>query len=275
MEREIEVSGKDVETAVEIGLATWGVSRDDVTVEIIDEGSRGLLGIGSRDAVVKLTRLSPPVVAEPVAPVVEEVIEAEPEAEEEIVVIAEPVVAEEPAQVEAVEEESADDGSDEESDSGEESNQRETAVEIVETLLQKMQIDATITTSLSEEDDITRKRIDVIEINGEDLGTLIGPRGETLNSVQYIARLMTSHKLQERADFVIDVQGYRKRRQENLARLAERMAQKAVQRGTPVGLEPMPPHERRAIHMALRNSDEVYTESAGEGNRRKVRIIPK
>jgi spoIIIJ-associated protein len=86
---------------------------------------------------------------------------------------------------------------------------------------------------------------------------------------------MVSHRLHSRVDFVIDVQGYRQRRQQALTSLANRMAKKAIQQGRPIGLEPMPPNERRIIHIALRDSDEVYTESAGEGDRRKVRIIPK
>ncbi|KAA3657118.1 MAG: protein jag, partial [Chloroflexi bacterium] len=78
-----------------------------------------------------------------------------------------------------------------------------------------------------------------------------------------------------RANFVIDVEGYRRRREQALTRLAERMAQKVLKRGTPVGLEPIPPNERRSIHMALRTKEAVYTQSVGEGNRRKVRILPK
>jgi spoIIIJ-associated protein len=90
-----------------------------------------------------------------------------------------------------------------------------------------------------------------------------------------LARLMVGNQLQKRASFVVDVEGYRKRRQQALARLAERMAKKVISRRRPVSLEPMPPHERRIIHMTLRDNDEVYTQSSGEGKRRKVRILPK
>ena len=81
--------------------------------------------------------------------------------------------------------------------------------------------------------------------------------------------------MQQRTHFVIDIDGYRERRQQALTRLAERMAGKAVKRGSPVTLEAMPAHERRIIHMALRDSSEVRTESTGEGKRRRVRIYPK
>ena len=104
---------------------------------------------------------------------------------------------------------------------------------------------------------------------------LIGPRGETLDSLQFLSRLMVAHKLHRRANFVVDVEGFRRRREQALTRLAERMAEKARQRGEPIGLEPMSAYERRIIHMTLRDSADVYTESTGEGKQRRVRIIPK
>ncbi len=138
-----------------------------------------------------------------------------------------------------------------------------------------MHVEATLTTSLSEPDDVTGRIINILEIHGDDLSTLIGPRGDTLNSMQYIARLMVGHQLRTRAGFVIDVEGYRQRREQALSRLADRMARKVAKSKRPMSLEPMPPHERRIIHMTLREDKYVYTESTGEGNRRKVRIIPK
>lgn len=257
--QEIEASGRDVETAIEIGLAELGAKRTDVIVEVVDEGSRGLLGIGSRDAVVRLKRMMP--TNSPSAP-------PSPPKRETKVEITETAVTSTPQPSPPPKTASP-------TPQATDANQKEAAVEIVQTLLAKMQISATVTTTLSEPDDLTGEQIDVIEINGDDLGVLIGPRGDTLNTVQYLVRLMVSHRLRERVNFVLDVQGYRKRRQQALASLANRMAKKVIQRGQPIGLEPMPPHERRVIHMTLREHDEVYTESSGEGNRRKVRIFPK
>ena len=142
-------------------------------------------------------------------------------------------------------------------------------------LLQKMSIQAELRASISEPDDLTGRKVNVIDVEGEDLGVLIGPRGETLNAIQYLARLMVGNQMQQRASFVVDVEGYRKRREQALSRLAERMAKKVVNRRSAVSLEPMPPHERRILHMTLRDNDEVYTQSSGEGKRRKVRILPK
>jgi spoIIIJ-associated protein len=112
----------------------------------------------------------------------------------------------------------------------------------------------------------------VLDIQGEDLGVLIGRRGDTLNALQYITRLIVSREIQRRANFVIDVQGYKTRREVTLRKLALRMADEARYRQRMVKLEPMPPNERRIIHLALRNDPTVYTESEGMGDKRKVTI---
>jgi len=240
--REIESKGVDVEAAIGVGLAKLGVKRSDVIIEVVDEGSKGLLGIGSRPAVVRMTSLIPVARAVPVT---------------SSKAVREPVAA--------VEEENQPD-LEEESD---------TAVQTVAELLENMHVQAEISTSLTAPDDITGRQLPLLEIKGDDLGVLIGPRGETLNALQYVARLMVGHRIRKRASFVIDVQGYRQRREQALARLAERTARKVSGRKRPVTLEPMPPHERRIIHITLRDSEEVYTQSIGEGKRRKVRILPK
>ena len=155
------------------------------------------------------------------------------------------------------------------------SEEAKVIADVVGTLIKKMDVKATINMKVSETDDLTGKRINIVDIRGDDLGVLIGPRGETLDSLQYISRLMVGHRMQQRSNFVVDVEGYRERRKQALARMADRMAQKVIERDRPVTLEPMPAYERRIIHMTLRDSDQVYTESVGEGSRRKVRIYPK
>ncbi len=256
--REIEVRGADVEKAIESGLQQLGVSRSDVIIDVIDEGSRGLLGIGSRDAVVRLVSLSAPEPMPRPVPVAKPAVSIpKPAPKKTDTAVAAKANGSETDVKEADPEE------------------KETAVEVITTLLAKMNVEAERTTSISEPDDLTGRRVHVIDIEGDDLGVLIGPRGETLNAIQYLARLMVGNQLQRRASFVVDVEGYRKRRQQALARLAERMAKKVISRRRPVSLEPMPPHERRIIHMTLRDNDEVYTQSSGEGKRRKVRILPK
>jgi spoIIIJ-associated protein len=267
----IESKGSDVEAAIQAGLAKLGLSRDEVEIEVLDQGSKGLLGIGARAAQVRLTASA---VDEPAAVVVPEPEPVAPEPQPEPTPQPkEPQPKPEPkpqpakTAVPPVAE-------DEETIAARES-ERDTAVETISDLLDKMHVSATLTTSLSEPDDVTGRIITVIEIHGDDLSTLIGPRGETLNSLQYISRLMVGHQLRTRAAFVIDVEGYRQRREQALSRLADRMARKVAKSKRAMSLEPMPPHERRIIHMTLRDDRYVTTESTGEGNRRKVRIIPK
>lgn len=271
----IEARGSDVEAAIKSGLARLGVGRDAVEIEVLDQGSKGLLGIGARDAMVRLTTLEAekPVEKRVEKPVEEPVEKPAPAAKPvEPAAPAAKVTAEPPPVKTAV---SAPPPAVDFDEEGELEAEQATAVVVISTLLEKMGVDATVTTSLTDPDDVTGKRLNIIEVNGDDLSTLIGPRGETLNALQYISRLMVGHQLRTRAGFVVDVEGYRQRREQALARLAERMAHKVAKRKRAMTLEPMPPHERRIIHLTLRDDKYVYTESVGEGNRRKVRIIPK
>jgi spoIIIJ-associated protein len=249
--RELEVRGDDVAKAVEAGLAQLGLTRDDVTIDVLDEGSGGFLGIGSRDAIVRLTVVTSEL--------------AEVGAAESLEKKAEPETADSP--------ESTTDGLG--GMEGASAEEGETALEIVNNLLNKMQVEAQTSIRLSEPDDLTGERRWVVDIEGNDLGVLIGPRGDTLNALQYVSRLMTGHTLHERPYFIVDIEGYRSRREQALARLAERMAKKVEVKGKALSLEPMPPNERRIIHMTLRDHERVTTQSQGEGSRRQVRILLK
>lgn len=112
----------------------------------------------------------------------------------------------------------------------------------------------------------------VLDIEGDDLGLLIGRRGETLASLQYLLNLMVGRKLTEHATFTVDVEGYRRRREKQLNTLARRMADQVRRTRRPVTLEPMPPNERRIVHLTLAEDGEVETSSTGEGENRKVSI---
>ena len=115
----------------------------------------------------------------------------------------------------------------------------------------------------------------VFEIEGDDSGLLIGTRGETLRSLQFIVSFLVSRKMGERTNLMVDVEGYQQRRYDSVANLARRVAQRVAQRGRSIPLEPMPPNERRQVHMALADHSDVVTESDGYGDRRKVVIHPK
>lgn len=113
----------------------------------------------------------------------------------------------------------------------------------------------------------------VLNVTGEDLGVLIGRRGETLRDLQFITRLIVSRKVGHWPNLVVDVEEYRQHREQALTQLAQRMADKVRLTRQPVPLEPMPPSERRIVHIALRNDPSVMTESTGEGEARRVVIM--
>ena len=113
-----------------------------------------------------------------------------------------------------------------------------------------------------------------LEIKGDDLGILIGRRGQTLSSLQYLLYLMLGHRLKEHVPLGIDVEGYLDRREESLKGLAERMAERVVTTGQIAVMEPMTPRERRIVHLALREYKGVRTQSIGDGDYRKVTIVP-
>ena len=115
----------------------------------------------------------------------------------------------------------------------------------------------------------------VVDVTGKDLGILIGRRGETLQALQFLTRLMLSKRLSRWEPVIVDVESYRARRRRSLRRLALRMAERAASSQRLVVLEAMPPHERRIIHLALRDHREVTTESTGEGEHRQVTIVPR
>lgn len=115
----------------------------------------------------------------------------------------------------------------------------------------------------------------VINIEGEDAGLLIGRKGETLLAFQFLVNIILQHRLHVRIPLTLDVEGYRERRQNALQALALRMAERVASSGRSITLEPMPPHERRIVHIALGGHPRVSTQSVGMGDARKVSIISK
>jgi spoIIIJ-associated protein len=236
----IEASGSNVEAAIAAGLDRLRVGRDAVEVEVLDEGSRGVFGLGGRQARVRLMvkprPLKPAAPAEPAAPPV-----TEPAA---------PAAAEE----------------------GEAGIAREVLAELLARMgVERAQVALRYTEPAAPDEE---PRL-VLDIEGPDVSVLIGRRGETLAALQFITQLIVGQRLAKRMRLAIDVEGFRARREGSLRRLAERMAEQAVRTHRTVTLEPMPPHERRIIHLCLRDHPQVTTESVGEGERRKVTIIPK
>jgi spoIIIJ-associated protein len=114
-----------------------------------------------------------------------------------------------------------------------------------------------------------------LNITGDDLGILIGRRGQTLEALQYLVRLITSRRSKSKSPLIIDVENYKKRRFEDLRTLALNVAEQVKAQKSPLKLEPMSPFERRIIHLTLANDPEVVTESTGEGESRKIVILLK
>ncbi|MBN1426779.1 MAG: protein jag [Anaerolineae bacterium] len=235
----LDVTAQTLEEAIEKGLAELGLSRNDVIIEIIEEGNKGMLGFGAREAVVRLTPLRSPQPAEQLSTTPSNVgFISEPVTEEEL------------------------------------EKEAELAKDVLRELLSKMQMEATINIRRAEDGSLDESPPWVLDIEGPDLGALIGRRGETLESLQHITRMIISRELQRRSTIVIDVENYKQRRESTLRMLAVRMAAQAKQLGRTMTLEPMPPNERRIIHLTLRDEQGISTESIGEGDRRKVTIIP-
>lgn len=265
----LEVIAPSIEEAVAQGLADLGLSEDAVEVEVLDGGTRGLFGIGSRQARVRLTIKS-------VQP--QQQVEALSEAQSGPISDAkgtQPDDLGEPEKEytgETVEAE-------EEAELPELSSDTEMALQVaretVQELLAKMKIDADVTSSFAKADDRHGRDALVVDIEGDDLSILIGPHAETLNALQYIASLIVGKELGHSVTLMVDVQGYRKRRSQQIRQIALRMADQAVKTGKRQTLEPMTASERRLVHIELRDHPDVTTESIGEEPHRKVTIIPK
>jgi spoIIIJ-associated protein len=249
----LEKIAPSVDEAIEGGLMELGLTREAVDIEVLDEGSRGLLGIGGRQARVRLTLKQPKTNSELVSTSATENHRNEM-----------PSKVEETLAPETMEAgfRSLDD------------NllfiSRQTVVEILE----KMKITARVEARYSEADEEGKRPVH-IDIRGNDLGILIGRRAEILNAMQYVVNLIVSKQVEAWVQIVIDVEGYRARRERQLRQMAQRMADQAVRTGRRQVLEPMAAVERRIVHLELRNHPKVITQSIGEEPSRKVTIVPK
>jgi spoIIIJ-associated protein len=151
----------------------------------------------------------------------------------------------------------------------------EAARTVVQDLLQRMRVNASTTAEWTVPEDEHEARHALVEIHGQDLGIMVSRRGEALSALQYLARMIVARKLGRPLPVIVDAEGYRRRREQQLRRMARRAAEQAVERGRTVVLEPMPANERRIVHVELRGHEGVTTESVGVGRQRKVTVIPK
>lgn len=145
------------------------------------------------------------------------------------------------------------------------------ATEVLETLLAKMDVEAYVRLKHAHDDEVGGP---VLEVDGEDSGLLIGRKGETLRALQFLVSFITARRTDQRVNIFLDVAGYQERRYEALRTLASKVARRVADSGRAVSLEPMPPNERRVIHMALAEDQRVTTVSKGVGESRQVVIEP-
>lgn len=289
----LEIISPSIEEAITQGLDELGLPEEAVNVEILDIGSKGLLGMGVRQARVRLTIRDTPLKKELHSPDEQETpspeIPATDAVEVDTAASEEGAVSREAAAIEATDVDAAakEAGEIEEEPEqefaaalaeSEAEPQEEVVLDVarstVEELLEKMGVEASVSASFGEAED-ERSRIPlIVDVSGEDLSILIGSQAETLNALQYIANLIIGKELGRSAPLIVDVEGFRKRRAQELSRLARSMANQAVQSGRRQVLEPMPANERRLVHIALRDYPGVTTESIGSDPRRKVTIIP-
>ena len=139
--------------------------------------------------------------------------------------------------------------------------------EVLQSLIAMMGVDVNSRLTQVHDEDLGGP---VFEIEGDDSGLLIGRRGETLRALQFLVRFIVSRQLGDRVSLMVDVEGYQERRYASLANMAQRVARRVAGTGQSISLEPMPPNERRAIHVALADHPAVTTESTGMGDSRQV-----
>jgi spoIIIJ-associated protein len=254
----LEIIAPSIEEAVAKGLSQLGLPREAVDIEVLDPGSRGLFGLGSRQARIRLSILTQG----------EQAKETDLVEDEDRLLI-------ETSPVEEIFRSSEDTSeTSHETVEGDE-NALQVAQQVIEELLEKMMVRATVTARYIQPQDSHDQPVILVDIQGNDLSILIGRRTETLNALQYISSLIVGKELGHWTPLMIDVQGYRVRRERSLRQLARRMAEQAIHTGRKQMLEPMPAAERRVIHLELRDHAQVATESTGEEPNRKVTIFLK
>jgi spoIIIJ-associated protein len=250
----IEAIGANVEEAIARGLDALNVSRGQVNIEVLDQGvPRPAPGQRPREARVRLT-----VKALPPAPAPKPHVPApkpQPTAPRE-------TQARVPAALADLSDQDV----------------MDIAQGTLQEMLNRLKIKGSVSVHQAEAADEQDEEDGpplVLDIRGDDLGVLIGRRGETLSALQYLTRLVVSNKAARNVNLVVDVEGYKARREQQLRQLAQRMAERVATTRKPVALEPMPPNERRIVHLTLRDHPVVTTESVGRDEDRKVTIILK
>lgn len=245
-------SGKSVEEALTGALIDMGITSDQIEYDVIEKGSSGFLGVGSKDAVIRVWRKEPQ--EEPQLTFSFEDILSGEEAESE----GEAADMSQPEEVQAVEAQAQETVSPEEA-----------AETFLSEVLPMMGAKVSISIDFDETENVME-----VDMEGKNTGVLIGKRGTTLDALQYLTSLVVNKKSDSYIRVKLDTENYRERRKETLENLAHNIAAKVKRTGREVSLEPMNPYERRIIHSALQNESGVTTYSEGENLDRHVIVAP-
>ncbi len=256
----MEWTGRTVEAALEAAAADLGCAPASLEYTVLEQPSRGFLGlIGRKDARIRVRDIDGTAVAETkAADPSADMAELETRLEEEV----EETQVDAPAKAASAKAAKA-------KDAVSLLEQEQRARKFLEDVFAAMKIEVELQRSETEEGIL-------FQLEGESLGILIGKHGQTLDALQYLTNLAANRGVAgERLHVQLDIEGYRARREETLTRLAGHLAEKACRIGQEIHLEPMNRHERKIIHMALQDSREVSTYSAGDEPRRYVVIVPR
>ena len=249
--KSIEKVAKTVDDAITEALIELGASTDQVDIEIISKGSKGLLGFGAKSAKVRVTlkesSIKENLKIQEVKPEVSQV-EVKPEVQVQSVAKSNSAYT-----VKASEEVQ---------------HVMENAINFLDKLLKQMDVECTIKSEI-----IDNNRIS-IGLEGKNMGIIIGKRGETLDAIQYLVNIVANKDRKEYIKVMLDSENYRARREETLQKLALKLSKKVQKSKKPIILEPMNPYDRRIIHSALQDSKFVKTHSEGKEPFRKVVITP-
>ena len=274
----IEISAHDIESAINQGLSRLQLLRAEVKIEVLDEGSRGVLGIGARPARVRLTPYAEIEAAAEAGSVAVDAPASEDSATAAL--RAAPENAQLPATEAAPSRDSSSQNDPVEADQWP-APEREHALtdddarlaaELTQGVLDRMRFKTTCVGRLVQPADDREGACIWVSIEGEDASRLLAHQAESLEALQLVVQNMWAHKTKSSARITLDADQYKANREQRLRQMATRLAERVVSAGRSITLEPMPPAERRLIHLALRDHPQVYTESEGEGSQRRVTI---
>lgn len=269
MNGSIRVSAKTVDDAITEALIQLGVTSDRLEYEVIEKGSAGFLGIGMKQAVIEARRKP-----EPKEEKIEEPVKAEPKKVETVQPqkAAAEKKADEPQKAafeKAVEKEVKEEVKKETKLVEVQPQTIEAVEDFLKNTMKAMDMEVELKTEIDQDGALC------VDMSGEHMGILIGKRGQTLDSLQYLANRVANKHQEGYVRVKLDTENYRARREETLRHLAKNIAHKVKRNRRPVALEPMNPYERRIIHSALQSDPYVMTHSEGEEPFRKVVITLK